>query len=109
MNAIYHEPEMRKFRAKAAVVQTAVLLAVVVGLGVIGATTPDHQLVSMNCAFDPGGSGTVSDATMQLAGACGNGTPAEADTAPVTAKYGVPDASASLDPRTRPEPLPPTF
>ncbi len=108
MNAIYHEPEMRKFRAKAAVVQTAVLLAVVVGLGVIGATTPDHQLVSMNCAFDPGGSGTVSDATMQLAGACGNGTPVET-AATVPAKHGVPDASASLDPRARPEPLPPTF
>lgn len=108
MNAI-HDPEVRRFRARAAVLQSAVLLAVIAGLGVIGTTTPDRQHVSMNCAFDPGATGTLSDATMGLSSLCGNGTPGEAGEAPVLAKHGVPDAKSVLDPRAQPEALPPTF
>lgn len=109
MNAIHLDPETRRFRARAAVAQVAVLLAVVAGLGVIGATTPERQHVTTNCAFDPGATGTLSDATLELAGVCGNGTPVEREGGAIGARYGVPDAKSSLDPRAQPEPLPPTF
>ena len=104
-----HDPEVRRYRAKAAVLQAAVLLAVITGLVAIGTAAPERQYLTMNCAVDPGALDTASDALLELSSAC----PGVADAAPARAasgtKYGVPDAKSALDPRAEPETQPITF
>jgi hypothetical protein len=108
MHAIL-DPEVRRFRAKAALVQSAVLLGVVASLFAIGATAPERQFMTMNCAVDASATGTVSDAMLELSSICPGAAQAAAEPAATDAKFGVPDAKASLDPRAQPEVQPPTF
>lgn len=104
------DPESRRIRAKAAVLQATVLVAVIAGLLALGATAPDRKRMAINCAIDTSGSVTASDAMLELTSACPGAT--QAATGPATnadARYGVPAASSVLDPRAEPEPQPPTF
>jgi len=108
------DPESRRIRAKAAVLQATVLVAVIAGLLALGATAPDRKRMAINCAIDTSGSVTASDAMLELTSACPGATQAATGpaTAPATnahARYGVPAASSVLDPRAEPEPQPPTF
>ncbi|MBK6982805.1 MAG: hypothetical protein IPH30_15730 [Betaproteobacteria bacterium] len=103
------DPESRRFRAKAAILQGTVLVAVIAGLLVIGARAPNRQLMSMNCAVDTSASRTVSDAMLELSSLCPGAAQAAPKRAETGGKYGVPDAGSVLDSRAEPEPQPPTF
>ncbi|MBL0143509.1 MAG: hypothetical protein IPP91_15695 [Betaproteobacteria bacterium] len=85
------------------------LLAVIAGAVVIGATAPERQLMTTNCAVDTSATGTLSDAMLEIASVCPGATKGAEESAPAGANHGVPDAGSSLDPRSDVEVQPPTF
>jgi len=109
MHAI-DDTEFKRYRAIRAALGATILAGVVAGLAAIGAQAPERQHMTLNCAYEPGAAGTMNDALSEIPDACAP-NPATPATPPpgAAARYGVPDAAASLDPRAQPEPLPPTF
>ncbi len=107
--------EVKRYRTMGAIARSVILLGVLAGLAAIGAQAPERRHMTLNCAYDPAATGTMSDAALEIPGACDTATrePSAATGAasgPATsAKYGVPDAATSLDPGAAVEPLPPTF
>jgi hypothetical protein len=107
MKAI-NRTEVRAYRAKAAFLQSAVLLATAAGIAVIGTTAPAAQglqPVAANCANDREFSVPASETSVELANLC----PPGGASAQAATGHAVPDAGASLDPAAEAEPLPPTF
>lgn len=116
MNANLHvpdDPDLRRYRAIRAALGATILAGLVAGLAAIGAQSPERQHMTLNCAYDPAATGTLSDAQPEIPAICAT---APARSAPPAdgprddrAAYGVPDAATAKFPSAEPEPLPPTF
>ena len=116
MNVNLHapdDPDLKRYRAIRAALGATILTGLVAGLAAIGAQSPDRQHMTLNCAYDPAATGTLSDAPSEIPAICATAAarsapPAEA-ALPENARYGVPDAATAEFPSAEPEPLPPTF
>ncbi|PWB62071.1 MAG: hypothetical protein C3F16_07285 [Betaproteobacteria bacterium] len=110
MNAI-DDPEVKRYRVIRGAVGAVILAGFLAGLAAIGAQAPERRYVTLNCAYDPAATGTLTDAVSEIPSAC---APAAADepraTAPTQAgPHGVPDAAAVAFPAAGDDPQPPTF
>ena len=107
-NAI-DDPEVKRYRLVGAALRTVIAFGVVAGLAAIGANAPERRHMTMNCAYDPAATGTLSDASGDVSSLCADNSVEAEKPAVATGQHSVPDASTALDPRAEPEPLPPTF
>lgn len=116
MNAnlqVHDDPDLKRYRALRAALGATILAGLVAGLAAIGAQAPDRQHMTLNCAYDPAATGTLSDAQSEIPAICatapGRSAPSAGAARPDRAAYGVPDAATARFPSAEPEPLPPTF
>lgn len=107
-NAI-EDPEVKRYRLIGAGLRTLIVFGVVAGLAAIGANAPERRHMTLNCAYDPAATGTLSDAPDDVSRLCADNSVQAEKPAATGGQHGVPDASTVLDPRAEPEPLPPTF
>lgn len=112
MNAI-DDPEVKRYRVIRGAVGAVVLAGFLAGLAAIGAQAPERRYVTLNCAYDPAATGTLTDAVSEIPSAC---APAAADEPRATAAapaqagpHGVPEASSVAFPAAGDESQPPTF
>ena len=107
------DPDLKRYRAIRAALGATILAGFVAGLAAIGAQAPERQHMTLNCAYDPAATGTLSDAQSEIPAICATeparAAPAAGDARPDNAKHGVPDAAMAAFPSAEPEPLPPTF
>ena len=111
MHAI-EDPEVKRFRSIRAAGGAVILAGVVAGLAAIGARAPERQYMTLNCAYDPAATGTLTDAVSEIPAACAPASTATATFAPDEARGGahrVPDASAVDFPAAGADHQPPTF
>ncbi len=99
--------EVRKYKAAGAALRAAILLGVVAGLAAIGARAPRHDHVTLNCAYDPSVTGTMSDAMPEIPGLCDKRSAATEQ--PSSSRHAVPDASSAVGSASGDEIQPPTF
>ena len=99
--------EVRKYKAVGAAYRAVILLGVVAGLAAIGAQAPQRDYVTLNCAYDPSVTGTMTDAVPEIPGLCAS--PAPARDRATTARHAVPEASSIVGTASGDEVQPPTF
>lgn len=111
MHAI-EDPEVKRFRSIRAAGGAVILAGVLAGLAAIGAQAPERQYMTLNCAYDPAATGTLTDAVSEIPAVCAPAATATADlaadVAPLSA-HRVPDASAVDFPAAGAGHQPPTF
>jgi len=112
MNAI-DDPEVKRYNVIRGAVGAVILTGFLAGLAAIGAQAPERRYMTLNCAYDPAATGTLTDAVSEIPSAC---VPAATDeprataTAPTQAgTRGVPDAATVAFPAAGDDPQPPTF
>ncbi len=99
--------EVRRYRNLGNAMRALILLGVVAGLAAIGAQAPQRDHVTLNCAYDPVVTGTISDATPAIPDVCASPAP---DVPPVARSgHSVPDASSTVGAASGDEVQPPTF
>jgi hypothetical protein len=111
MHAI-EDPEVNRFRTIRAAGGAVILAGLLAGLAAIGAQAPERQYMTLNCAYDPAATGTLSDAVSEIPAACAPAATATAAVAPDEERPGahrVPDASAVDFPAASANHQPPTF
>lgn len=112
MNAI-DDPEVKRYRVIRGAVGAVILAGFLAGLAAIGAQAPERRYMTLNCAYDPAATGTLSDAVSEIPPACAPATsdePRATAAAPTRAgPHGVPDAAAVTFPAAGDDPQPPTF
>ena len=112
MNAI-DDPEVKRYRAIRAGAGAVVLAGFLAALAAIGAQAPERRYLTLNCAYDPAATGTLSDAVSDIPAACAPAVKdARAGAAPSPARGGphrIPDASAVAFPAAGDDTQPPTF
>ena len=84
----------------------------VAGLFAIGAQAPERRYVTLNCAYDPAVTGTLTDAVSEIPSACmpaATGAPRATEAPTRAGAHGVPEASSVAFPAAGGESQPPTF
>lgn len=112
MNTL-EDTEVKRYRAIRGAVGAVILAGFLAGLAAIGAQAPERRYVTLNCAYDPAATGTLTDAVSEIPPACMPATtdePRATAAAPAQAgPHGVPDAATAAFPAAGDDPQPPTF
>ncbi len=112
MNAI-DDPEVKRYRVIRGALGAVILAGFLAGLAAVGAQAPERRYVTLNCAYDPAATGTLTDAVSEIPSACMPATteePRATAAAPAQAgPQGVPDAATVVFPAAGDDPQPPTF